>query len=65
MTCTLFFQDPPESSILDVMDDQVIVALKKTFRFDKIFDENSCQSNVYSNLVQPIVEKVSFPGTKK
>ena len=50
---------PPEGSILDITEDQVIVALKKPFRFDKIFDENSSQEQVYHSLIRPMVDKVS------
>jgi len=49
---------PPEGSILDITEDQVIVALKKPFRFDKIFDENSSQEQVYHSLIRPMVDKV-------
>ena len=51
---------PPEESVLDVTEDQVIVALKKPFRFDQIFDAESTQDKIYEAVARSAVEQVAF-----
>ena len=48
-----------EISVVDIKPDQVIVALTKTFRFDINLDTSVGQERVYSECVQPLVQKVS------
>jgi len=57
MTVAIRTRPPVESSekVVDIDQDQIIVALDKTFRFDQIFDENCSQSNLFDRLVAPIV----------
>jgi len=49
---------PPEENVLDVTEDQVIVALKKPFRFDQIFGAESTQDQLYQAVVQSNVHQV-------
>ena len=51
---------PPEENVLDVTEDQVIVALKKPFRFDQIFGAESTQDQLYQAVVQSNVHQVNI-----
>ena len=52
----------PEVSVIDTTKDLVVVALTKSFRFDKIFDSDSTQEHVYSSFIEPLVDQVKLLG---
>ena len=54
--------DDNHGRVVDIDQDQIIVALDKTFRFDTILDEGTSQCRLYESLVRPAVDQFLNPG---
>ena len=54
--------DDNHGRVVDIDQDQIIVALDKTFRFDTILGEGTSQYRLYESLVRPAVDQFLNPG---
>ena len=53
-------KNPPENSLIDATEDQVVIATKGLiFRFDQVFADSCSQEMIYSSWVQSTVQQVN------